>query len=257
MRDLFQPLQLLASKGLLQKLLHHSLIGSVAVLSFSCTQTEAPDASLELQVEPGGRAGLYTASGTTNLPDQSRLIVMAIRPLQKPKKSALTSASSVDTNYAILERQAVEVKQGKWQTNLNLWQVAPNGQYQEVWQLNQSKLGVSFSPGSEVTFLATFDPAAQPPKIQEQLQQQAIKLEGQSIRFTGDGERYLQASQALPVKLPTGKTTPPPVPVSDQNDGWGDRSRPLPDADDKQVKPSVSSNLSQTDAPLSLDQRMR
>lgn len=232
-------------------------IGSLSLLSFGCTTTSVPQATLDIQVQPGGRSGLYTASGTSNLPDQSRLIVMAIRPLRSATQLNQTETKVGESNYAILDRRAVEVKQGQWQTNLNLWQVAPKGQFQENWQLNQAKLGTNFTPSSEVTFVATFDPANQSPAIEPQINQ-ALELESPVVRFTNDGERYLQASEVVSLSLPTGKTTPPALTATDLNHGWGDRSGPAPDLTaDKQRNPVSQSNLAQTDAPLTADQMLR
>lgn len=232
-------------------------IGSLSLLSFGCTTQPIPKATLEIQVEPGGRSGLYAARGTTNLPDQSRLTVMAIRPLRSGSQLNQADTGVGESNYAILDRRAVEVKQGQWQTNLNLWQVAPNGQFQESWQLNQAKLGTHFTPSSEVTFVATFDPTHQSPSIKAQIDQ-ALEPESPIVRFTNDGERYLQASEVMPLSLPTGKTTPPALTASDLNQGWGDRSGPAPDlAADKQRSPVSQSQLAQTDAPLTADQMLR
>jgi hypothetical protein len=232
-------------------------ISSFTLLSFGCTTAPAPRATLDIQVQPGGRSGLYAASGTTNLPDQSRLIVMAIRPLRSASQLNQAENKDGESNYAILDRRAVEVKQGQWQTNLNLWQVAPNGQFQESWQLNQAKLGTNFTPSSEVTFVATFDPVNQSPAIEPQINQ-ALEIESPVVRFTNDGERYLQASETVSLSLPTGKTTPPALTATDLNHGWGDRSGPAPDLTaDKQRSPVSQSKLSQTDAPLTADQMLR
>ena len=239
------------------KLQYSIFIGSLTLLSFGCTTAPIPKATLDIQVQPGGRSGLYAASGTTNLPDQSRLIVMAIRPLRSGSQLNQAETKVGESNYAILDRRAVEVKQGQWQTNLNLWQVAPNGRFQENWQLNQAKLGTRFTPSSEVTFVATFDPANQSPAIEPQINQ-ALELESPVVRFTSDGERYLQASEIVSLSLPTGKTTPPTLSATDLNHGWGDRSGPAPDlAENKQRNPVSQGNLSQTDAPLTADQLLR
>ncbi len=232
-------------------------ISSLTLLSFGCKPAPVPKATLDIQVQPGGRSGVYAATGKTNLPDQSRLIVMAIRPLRSGSQLNQAETKVGESNYAILDRRAVEVKQGQWQTNLNLWQVAPNGQFQESWQLNQAKLGTNFIPSSEVTFVATFDPANQSLAIEPQINQ-ALELEGPIVRFTNDGERYLQASEIVSLSLPTGKTTPPAVAATDLNHGWGDRSGPAPDLTaDKQRSPVPQSKLAQTDAPLTADQMLR
>lgn len=114
------------------------------------------EANFPLRVTPLGRSGTYTVAGSTNLPDESRITVAAIRYL-RPDNPRSQSLSSKPT-YSILAYQDVKVNKGKWQTTLNLWKVAPDGQFQEAWQLEQSKIGLSLAPETEVTFLATVAP---------------------------------------------------------------------------------------------------
>jgi hypothetical protein len=198
-------------------------------------------------VIPLGRSGTYTVVGSTNLPDESRITVAAIRYL-RPDNQRSQSLSSKPT-YSILAYQDVKVNKGKWQTTLNLWKVAPDGQFQEAWQLEQSKLGLSLAPETEVTFLATVAPTDSLSELEQQLEKQGIKLASRLVRNTADGERYVQASQVLPIALPTGQTTPPQQRPEDVNNGWGPRFLLIPE-------PPNTNNFEQpskrrTDAPLS------
>lgn len=235
----------------------------LVLVSTGCSSAKPPVANLNLQVEPAGRSGVYTVLGNTNLPDQSQLTVSAIRYLS-PSKTAPLSVGSLSSQipsqltYTVLSRQKVAVNQGKWKTSLNLWQVAPNGQFQEGWQLNQAELKFPITPAPDVVFLATFEPTSQLPAVSQKMKEQDIQLEGNLARFATDGQRYLQVSQALPVDLPTGKTTPPATSAADTNGGWGDRSQMTTEKfDPANLKPAASANISQTTAPLSPSQQLR
>jgi hypothetical protein len=185
------------------------------------------EANFQLGVTPSGSLGTYTVAGTTNLPDQSRITVAAIRYL-RPNNLRSPNPTSSPT-YSILAYQDVKVNKGKWQTSLNLWKVAPDGQFQEVWQLDQAKLGLSFTPETDVTFLATVAPTGSLSELERQLEKQGIKLASRLVRNTVEGERYIQASQILAIALPTGQTTPPPERPGDVNGGWGPRYLLLPE----------------------------
>ena len=201
------------------------------VLCTSCSQGEAPEVELNLTVQPVNRPGLYNVTGTTNLPDQSQIAVAAIRYLRTNDDSFVGTES--DTNYSILDRKIVEVEQGKWQTNLNLWQVSLDGRFREAWQLNQPIIGESLNPNKQVTFIATFDPSARLPTnsseqisiSEEQIQQiqQVQELRGDLVRFNEEGNPYVQASQSLTISLPTGRKSPPVLRAEDINGGWGNR----------------------------------
>ena len=178
-------------------------------------------ANFQLSVTPLERAGVYTVAGTTNLPDKSHIGVAAIRYLQAGKPQS--ENFKPHQTYSILAYQDVEVNKGKWQAALNLWKVAPNGQFKEAWQLEQAKLGLSLKPEPGVLFLATVAPTDSMTELEQQLQKQGIKLVSNIVRNTVEGERYVQASQLLTVGLPIGQTTAPPQRPDDLNGGWGPR----------------------------------
>lgn len=204
------------------------------------------DASLQLRVTPSNRAGTYTLAGSTNLPDSSNIAVAAVRYLRTSQQQT-QSQRQVQT-YSILAYQDVKVSQGKWQTTLNLWNVAPTGQFQEVWQLEQSKLGLAFVPETEVIFLATVAPTGSFSELERLLDKQGIKVENRLVYNTPEGERYIQARQVLSVALPAGQTTPLPPRLEEVNGGWGPRFLLIPE-------PPNPNNLEKpknrrTDAPL-------
>jgi hypothetical protein len=230
------------------------------ILSAGCSQSPLtlqqlpsllPDisskADFQIRVTPSGRSGVYTVAGSTNLPDESRITVAAIRYLQPDKPS---SPSLIPTKtYSILAYQDVKVNKGKWQTTLNLWQVAPNGQFQESWQLEQSQLGLSLKPETDVTFLATVAPTDSLSELEHQLEKQGVKLVSRLVRNTTDGERYIQASQVLPIALPTGQTTPPQPQPEDINGGWGNRFLLIPEPPN--INNYQKPDNRRTNAPLS------
>lgn len=202
------------------------------------------DANFQIRVTPSNRSGVYTVAGSTNLPDESRITVAAIRYL-RPEQS---SDKQNQQTYSILAYQDAEVKNGKWETSLNLWKVAPNGQFKEAWQLDQAKLGLSFDPNPDVTFLATLAPTDSLSELEPLLEKKGIRLVSNIVRSTADGERYVQASQVLPIALPVGQTTLPSQ-REDVNGGWGPRYLLLPEPEN--TKKLETPKDRRTDAPLS------
>jgi hypothetical protein len=204
-----------------------------------------PPVELTMQAQSANQPGTYTLSGTTNLPDQSRILVQGIRDLRLPGQS---SVDNTPNSYAILERQIVEVKQGKWHATLKLWQVAPDGTYQESWQLSAPPLATAPRPSSSVTFLALFDPATQPEPLKPKLRNVAKGLAGQSVRFTPEGEWYLEAKQTVMASLPSGQTSAPiTLPVSPSPID----ADPAPAQTSRQSAPPPLPQQSQSTAPLS------
>ncbi|MCA1990841.1 MAG: hypothetical protein LDL41_02170 [Coleofasciculus sp. S288] len=223
-------------------------------LCVSCSSQEAPDVELKLSVQAAGRPGLYSVTGNTNLPNQSQITVAALRYLRPTSDEFLSSNS--DASYSILDRQIARVENGKWQATLNLWQVAPDGQLQEAWQLNQSQTGVSLDPSPEVSFLAIFDPQGQLPTSGQQ-QVSVQELQGSLVRFTNEGQSYVRASQTQRIALPSGRRPPPVLRAEEINDGWGKRYELEPE-------PGVASTIrpqpiktKQSNAPLSPSEILR
>ena len=205
------------------------------------------DANFQVRVTPSSREGVYTVAGSTNLPDKSSITVAAVRYLRLSKP--LSSTSTPNLTYSILAYQDVKVNEGKWQTTLNLWKTAPDGQFKEAWQVEQSKLGLTFTPEPEVTFLATVDPITSLSKLESLLEKQGIKLVSSVVRNTTEGEQYVQAIQVLPIGLPTGKTTAPPLRSADINGGWGPRYLLIPEPPN--TNKFEQPNKRRTNAPLS------
>lgn len=221
------------------------------ILSSGCNQTldqlnstflSPPLALTILQVEPSGQPGTYSVSGNATLPDGTPITVSAVRYLQAATR--LSSSSEADPAYVILDRQFASVNQENWQTELTLWQVAPDGALQEAWQLNQQNTGVNYEPNPTVTFLVTLDPTHQPRDLQERVEQLSDEAQAALMRFTTDGELYIQTSKSQPIALPTGATTPPSAGTVPAN-----RTALSPTTVEATETPS-SESWEQTSAPL-------
>lgn len=195
-----------------------------------------------LQVEPSGQPGTYTVAGNATLPDNTAITVSAVRYLQP--NTRLSASAEASPAYVILDRQFAQVNQENWQTQLKLWQVAPDGKFQEAWQLNQENMGATYKPESTVTFLATLDPPQQPSDLQARVEQLDDDLQAALMRFTTDGELYIQSSKSLAVALPTGSTTPAAAETSPAT------RTALPPTNVKPSAATQSEDWQQTDAPL-------
>ncbi|WP_242045653.1 MULTISPECIES: hypothetical protein [unclassified Calothrix] len=212
-----------------------AIIGLILLFSnYGCEKKASVETQLEIQnVQSTESNRLYKITGNTNLPESSRISVAAVRYLRPTAgQTGVLLNSRNSTQLSILARQIVEVKQGKWEADLKLWEVAPDGRFQEVWQGNQAQM--KLTPESGVTFIATFDPAGQweqsdNQKSAETPQLVTPELNGKLVRFTNEGEKYAQASQTLLLPLPTGKTTPPRLLPEEMNGGWGNRYQILPE----------------------------
>ena len=211
------------------------------------------DANFQIRVIPSERSGVYTITGTTNLPDNRGIGVAAIRYLRQDHQVSVSSGSKL--TYSILAYQDTKVKDGQWQATLNLWNVARDGRFQEPWQLEESKLGLKLEPESDVTFLATLAPTEVLAEIEDLLKKEGIKLAKNLIRRTIDGQRYVQATQILPIPLPTASTTPPPERPEDVNGGWGPRYILLPEPPN--TKELERPQNRRTDAPLKPSELMQ
>ncbi len=225
--------------------------------SSGCSNESQNQVQLEMQVERDtGSNGLYKISGTTNLPESSRIAVTAVRYLRPSTVNSeqIVDDSNKNINRSILARQIVEVNQGKWEADLNLWKVSPKGNFQEVWQLNKdyNKL----TPDNDVTFIATFNSVAQLPSLERQNTQQYQKLEGKSLRFTNEGEKYVQASKSRSISLPVGKTAAPHLQPEDFNDGWGNRYQ-IRQSQNSAASLQPLAKSQQTDAPLLTSEFLR
>jgi len=236
-------------------------IFTVLIFCVSCAQINnlsGESATVQLsidQAKPTGRPGVFAVTGSTNLPDETEVDVSAIRYFQ-PKQLGAPDVEG-DPIYSILTRQLTKVNKGKWEAMLSLWQVAPDGYYVEAWQLNSPELQKKFQSAAGVTFLATLDPVNLPPKLKAELEQQDKRFAGSLVRFTPEGEQYLQASLTLNGVEPRGKTSPQPVSAIEKNYGWGDRYRTTNRTAAENVKVTTPATEDLTNAPLNREEFLR
>jgi len=240
------------------------LISVMAISSLSCasapanlrsfTNSSAPINLSIRQVQHEG-GGTYTVAGTTSLPSKTKITVSAVRYLVEG--ASPETNNETDIPYAILDRQIAQVEQGNWQAELNLWQIAPDGKFQEAWQLSQQDANVLFNPDENVTFLATFDPVNQPENFKAEVEKLDTSLQAALARFTPDGELYLQASQTMAIALPTGQTTPPAASRLTEVVRRSKRKSAASRAASQADKASASSSWRKTTAPLTPSEMLR
>lgn len=181
------------------------------------------DIDLQLSVSSEG-SGVYAIAGKTNLPDNARLAIAAVRYLEPMQQSSVSPKAK--PSYSILAYQTATVTHGQWQTRLNLWQVAEDGRYQESWQLEQAALQLNLEPSQDVIFLATLSPVGkveQLPMLERQLRSKNLAVGGKHLYTAADGQQYVQVHQVQPVPLPSDRTSPPARRPEALNGGWGER----------------------------------
>lgn len=184
-------------------------------------------ASLDLQIEPASQPGGYILSGNADLPDGSKITVIAMRYLRLKQTSAKTQQSQ--TTYSILDYDVVDIDGKRWQTQLALWRVAANGQFQEAWQIHQPELELAVEPEDQVVFLTTLASIDDFRASEQQLARRELEFASRFVRTTEAGQPYLQIGEAMPVDLPQEKTHPVAISPEDINGGWGNRFLELPD----------------------------
>ena len=203
-----------------------TIISTIAI-GYGCDRNHSEEVQLQINdLHSTSSNSKYEITGTTNLPDSSRITVTAVRHLVPASaKERAQSNNDSNINRSILDRQNVEVKAGKWQTELNLSRVASDGNYREVWQVDGSNS--KLTPKDKVTFIATFNPASQWQKEDGQNLEKAETIvkepQGKLVNVTNEGEKFVKASKTLSIALPVAKTVPPRVKPEDINDGWGNR----------------------------------
>jgi hypothetical protein len=199
----------------------------------------------DIRVTSSDRPGQYAIAGRADLPNRTPLTIIAVRYLHA--NDANSVALNADPTYSILAYSPAEVVDGQWQTRLNLWQVAPDGRYQEAWQLEQRRLNLTLKPDADVVFLALLSPIYALPKLERSLEKEGLRLPEQTLRTTLDGERFAQVNQSLEIALPVGKTAPTIPALDDRNDGWGSRYL-IPKEPQNPIELSLPETR-QTDAP--------
>lgn len=202
-----------------------TVISTIAI-GYGCAQKHQEEVRLKiLDLQSIGSNSKYNVAGTTNLPDSSRITITAVRHLTPSRQKEILKNQNQNISRSILDRQNVEVKAGKWETELNLSRVTPDGTFREVWQVDRSSS--KLTPEDKVTFIATFNPASQWQRVDgknfDKTPTEIKKPQGKLIRFTNEGEKFVQTSKTLSLALPVAKTVAPGPQPEDINDGWGNR----------------------------------
>lgn len=215
-------------------------------LCVSCNQGPSASESIELDFEVASlEEGKFAIAGSTTLPDNTRLIAAAIRYLE-PDQPIITAS---EPTYSILDYEPVTIQDGQLSATLDLWQVAPDGRYQEAWQTVADSLALEVTPDDAVQFVVTLAPPSLIGSLYKALEAEGLELGSSLIRSTPEGETFLLAETSLDLDLPQGETTPPPELATRINGGWGQRyllvaEPPLPYT----LKPS---DERKTNAPVS------
>lgn len=187
-------------------------------------QLDRRDVSLTIEAEVG-QEGEVTIAGRTNLPNNTQLTGLALRTLTPAQPVAVNAPPT----YAILAYQTTTVQNGQWQIDLNLWQVAADGLYQEAWQRQAASLDLKLQPEEMIRFVITLAPREFLSTMNRNFQPVGFQLPANLVRTTHAGETLLWAEASLPVELPQGRTTPPVDLATYQNGGWGERYRLVPE----------------------------
>lgn len=181
-----------------------ALLGLATVLSAGLTACgETPLSGdvnkLLLTVEPGDRPGTYQLSGTTDLPEETELIVQAVRVLT-PNGQTLPE-DSAEEHYAILDRDRALVSSGSWDAELQLWE-NNGGESVESWQMQLPQSDRSFTPDNEVRFTVSMPPTGDERALEAQWQKSKQTPSDGSVSFTPDGEWFLQAEESVAITPP-------------------------------------------------------
>ncbi|NER79932.1 MAG: hypothetical protein F6K42_10180 [Leptolyngbya sp. SIO1D8] len=216
------------------------------------SQVTLDEANLAIQVEPTDESGQYTISGMADLPQGTELTVAAVRYLHLT--NVPLKAGKLNPTYSILAYDTVKVRDDRWQTELSLWQVAPNGEFMETWQIDEPELQLSVEPQEEVIFLVSLAPIHNLRAIEQQLARENQQFARRFIQTSAEGSRYLQTGELLEIDLPTGSTTPLAIRPEDINGGWGKRYLQLPDLPNTRQLEFPENR--QTNAPISNEEML-
>ncbi len=168
---------------------------------------------LLLTVESGDRPGVYELSGTTDLPEETELMVQAVRVLI-PTGQTLPEDSQ-EEHYAILDRDRVLVSDGGWAVELQLWE-NNGGESAESWQMQLPQSDRSFTPDNEVRFTVSMPPTGDERALESQWQKSKQTPSDGVVSFTPDGKWFLQAEESVAI-------TPPAVTVPEQPNSFDAR----------------------------------
>ena len=151
------------------------------------------------QVSPEETPGQYALFGQTSLRDGTEFVVSAVRPLTSAEPNVSLSEENL---YGILARTTAIAENGRWQAQLQLWQISSNNRYQESWQMQDPLASLPLAPDPEVAFAVTLSPSAF--ALNQQKISQDLNSLGKSPLFnvTPAGEPSLEARKNVTIPLP-------------------------------------------------------
>lgn len=185
-------------------LIHLVLVG---LLSTGCSFWQsgvAPEASIKFSIDDisaVGQARSVSLGGEASLPDGIQLAVSAVRPLERSEGDEQRDDRPI---YAILDRQFVEVEEGRWQADLTLQERDNNGDFFESWQFDGVFSENVLKPSSEVLFILALEPTNLTEEIQDRLVNDAFNDGENKLSYTSNGEPYMRVEQAIAMPAPTG-----------------------------------------------------
>jgi len=205
------------------------LLAFVLVLVTACDRpldnlvgrgSSAPIAMTIEQIADTGQPGQFILSGTATLPDETPLTVSAVRRINpQPNDRSLDGES----RYAILDRTSAMVREGRWQAQLSLWEISPDGYYQENWQLTNSKGSEPELANLAVDFWATLEPLD---LAQSKLKDRSEVFDSTLnplLNFTPSGEPYLKVIEPKLVALPSARAVVPVSLPEQERTTWKER----------------------------------
>jgi hypothetical protein len=160
------------------------------------------------QIADTGQPGQFILSGTATLPDQTPLTVSAVRRINPQHNDRSLDGES---QFAILDRTSAMVREGRWQAQISLWEISPEGYYQENWQLTNSNGSDPGLANLAVDFWATLEPRDLAQSKLKDRSEVSDSTLNPLLNFTPNGEPYLKVIEPKVVALPSARAA---VPVS-------------------------------------------
>ncbi len=182
------------------------LLGGCLVVG--CTEPTRRRAELTIEVEQLGSPGAFRVGGTTNLPEGTELEIVAVRQVRYQSQAVGNSAVAPFVNV-ILDRDIVNVEWGEWEATMQVYELRPDGRYQEVWESQTDVTALSRTFNEPVEFLAVLSLDRQGDNFFAELDNRYLDLEGPLVQFDADNNFYYAASESRFVPLPQDRLQDP------------------------------------------------
>ncbi|MEM6751663.1 MAG: hypothetical protein AAF630_01550 [Cyanobacteria bacterium P01_C01_bin.38] len=200
---------------------------SAIVFSYGCTSQNTEEVQIKnMSIQPIETSSKYKISGTTNLPDNSIIKVIAIREfVNTNREEAPFINNSANISRSILDRKNVETTAGEWQAELNISHKGADSISRESWQNDSYK--PQFKPGDKVSFIAIFNPDSQwqrsDGKALEKPRRTIQEPQGKLVRVTNNGEKFVQATKTLSIPVTEVENLSLLSKSKQLNEDWGNR----------------------------------